>query len=102
MTAVEEGRPAPPPEGRGERLSAPELEDLRKARTLLEGGGLVVRVAEVLGRPLEAGLERLPARAREIHIDHFQKRARGHFVVRRLETAHGYEVVREAYAALGS
>ncbi len=46
-------------------LSTAELEELRRARTLLEGGGLVVRVAEALGRPLEAGLERLPARARE-------------------------------------
>jgi hypothetical protein len=47
-------------------LSASELDDLRKARSLLEGGGLVVRVAEALGRPLEAGLERLPARARDV------------------------------------
>ena len=47
------------------RLSGVELEELKKARSLLEGGGLVVRVAEALGRPLEAGLERLPARARD-------------------------------------
>jgi len=47
------------------RLSSAELEELKRARSLLEGGGLVVRVAEALGRPLEAGLERLPARARD-------------------------------------
>jgi hypothetical protein len=50
--------------GRG-TLSAADLEELERARNLLEGRGLVVRAAEVLGRPLEAGLERLPARARD-------------------------------------
>jgi hypothetical protein len=35
-----------------------------------------------------------------LFIDHFQKRARGHFVVRRLEMVHGYEVVRKAYESL--
>jgi hypothetical protein len=52
-------------EGRGAALSPAEWEDLKKARELLESGGLVVRVAETLGRPLEAGLERLPAKARD-------------------------------------
>lgn len=42
------------------RLSSAELEELKRARSNLEGGGLVVRVAEALGRPLEAGLERPP------------------------------------------
>jgi len=32
-----------------------------------------------------------------LFIDHFQKRARGHFVVRRLESDHGFDTVREAY-----
>jgi hypothetical protein len=36
-----------------------------------------------------------------LFIDHFQKRARGHFVVRRLENLHGYDVVRQAYEAVG-
>jgi hypothetical protein len=36
-----------------------------------------------------------------LFIDHFQKRARGHFVVRRLEAIHGYETVREAYESMG-
>jgi hypothetical protein len=36
-----------------------------------------------------------------LFIDHFQKRARGHFVVRRLEAVHGYEAVRRAYEDLG-
>jgi hypothetical protein len=65
VSAGDEERPAAPPEHGAECLSAAELEDLKRARALLEGGGLVVRVAEALGRPLEAGLERLPARARE-------------------------------------
>jgi hypothetical protein len=34
-----------------------------------------------------------------LFIDHFQKRARGHFIVRRLEGIHGYEAVRHAYEA---
>jgi hypothetical protein len=46
-------------------LSSAEIEELKRARSLLESGGLVVRVAEALGRPLEAGLERLPAPARD-------------------------------------
>ena len=65
MSAAEEGRPPPPHEAGAEGLSSTELEELNKARSRLEGGGLVVRVAEALGRPLEAGLERLPARARD-------------------------------------
>jgi hypothetical protein len=52
--------------GGPERLSVTEIGDLKRARALLESGSLVVRVAEVLGRPLEAGLERLPARGREV------------------------------------
>jgi hypothetical protein len=36
-----------------------------------------------------------------LFIDHFQKRARGHFLVRRLEAEHGYDVVRTAYEGLG-
>ena len=64
MSAAEHGRPAPRPEDSDAPLSPAELRELGRARTLLEGGGLVVRAAEALGRPLEAGLERLPARAR--------------------------------------
>jgi hypothetical protein len=37
-----------------------------------------------------------------LFIDHFQKRARGHFVVRRLEARHGYETVRRAYEGLAT
>ena len=33
-------------------------------------------------------------------IDHFQDKARGHFIVRRLERAHGADTVRSSYAAL--
>jgi hypothetical protein len=33
-------------------------------------------------------------------IDHFQRMARGHFIVRRLERIHGVEEVRRAYDEL--
>lgn len=52
--------PIPP-----EPLSPAELSQLRGARELLESEGLVVRLAEAIGQPLEAGLARLPARARD-------------------------------------
>jgi hypothetical protein len=61
VSAAEGGEPA-----RAEPLSSSERDELRRARGLLESGGLVVRVAEALGRPLEAGLERLPAPARDV------------------------------------
>jgi hypothetical protein len=35
-----------------------------------------------------------------LFIDHFQKRARGHFIVRRLEARHGFDEVRAAYESL--
>ncbi len=35
-----------------------------------------------------------------LFMDHFQKTARGHFIIRRLERAHGYDVVRSAYDAI--
>jgi hypothetical protein len=35
-----------------------------------------------------------------VFIGHYQDMARGHFIVRRLERAHGPEAVREAYEAL--
>lgn len=54
-----------PPPPLDSPLSGAEIEELERARRLLEGGGLVVKAAEALGRPLEAGLERLPERARE-------------------------------------
>jgi hypothetical protein len=37
-----------------------------------------------------------------IFINHFQGVARGHFIVRRLERAHGVHEVRAAYVSLGS
>ena len=33
-------------------------------------------------------------------MDHFQSKARGHFIVKRLEAKHGTDVVREAYESL--
>jgi predicted outer membrane lipoprotein len=30
-------------------------------------------------------------------MDHFQDMARGHFIIRRLETRHGSEMIRDAY-----
>jgi hypothetical protein len=65
LSAIEDGRPAPEAGG-ADGLSASEIDELSGARALLEGGGLVVRVGEAIGRPLEVGLERLPARAREV------------------------------------
>jgi len=65
VSSPDPGDPGDTPGPATSTLSKAELEELRRARALLEGGGLVVRVAEALGRPLEAGLERLPARARE-------------------------------------
>ncbi len=35
-----------------------------------------------------------------LFIDHFQKTARGHFIIRRLERSHGQPVVRSAYDAI--
>jgi hypothetical protein len=58
------GRPGDAVQRTG-RLSGDELEELERARSLLESGGLVVRVAAAVGRPLEAGLARLPTRARQ-------------------------------------
>jgi hypothetical protein len=40
--------------------TAEDLEQLRRARRLLESEGLAVRLAEVLGVPLERGLQMLP------------------------------------------
>ena len=37
-----------------------------------------------------------------VFMEHFQNKARGHFIVRRLEQKHGPEVVRAAYAALAT
>lgn len=42
-------------------LDGRDLEDLRRAVALLESPGLAIRLADLLGRPLEAGLRRLPA-----------------------------------------
>jgi hypothetical protein len=46
-------------------LAEPELAELRRARQLLERGSLAVRLAEVVGRPVEKGLALLPQGARE-------------------------------------
>ena len=36
-----------------------------------------------------------------VFLDHFQRMARGHFIVRRLERVHGIDEVRRAYHELG-
>jgi len=41
-------------------LSGDELDELRRARALLEGESLAARVAELLGQPIERGLALLP------------------------------------------
>jgi hypothetical protein len=47
-------------------LSDHDLDDLRTARRLLDSNGLAARVANMLGKPVEMLLERLPAGASEI------------------------------------
>ncbi|MFZ5557831.1 MAG: EcsC family protein [Pseudomonadota bacterium] len=42
-------------------LAERELADLRRAVALLERPGFAIRLADLLGKPLEAGLRRLPA-----------------------------------------
>ncbi len=37
-----------------------------------------------------------------LFMDHFQNMARGHFIVRRLERAHGKELIRESYQQMAS
>jgi hypothetical protein len=46
-------------------LSETELLELRRARQLLEQGSVAVRLAELIGHPLEKGLTLLPGHARE-------------------------------------
>lgn len=42
-------------------FTAEDLEDLREAKRKLEYPGLAARLTDVVGRPIEAGLKRLPA-----------------------------------------
>lgn len=42
-------------------LSPTDLEDLRRARRLLERPGLAIRLTSLIGEPIERGFERLPA-----------------------------------------
>jgi len=44
-----------------DELTPCDLEDLRSAKSMLEHPGLAARLADTLGRPLEAGLAMLPA-----------------------------------------
>lgn len=46
-------------------LAGPELIELRRARQLLEQGSLAVRLAELIGQPVEKGLTLLPGAARQ-------------------------------------
>jgi hypothetical protein len=46
-----------------ESLGPEELEDLRRAKRLLESEGIAVRLTHLLGQPIERGLELLPAAA---------------------------------------
>jgi hypothetical protein len=49
-----------------DRLSKPELEQLRQARALLEHPGLAVRIGNLVGTPIERGFELLPERWSEV------------------------------------
>jgi len=83
-------------------------------RFLQKGGGrfvgdLLAKIAArfegtVLERVAASGVPILGAAGgaaiNRLFINHFQKMARGHFMIRRLERAHGPAVVREAYESL--
>ncbi len=43
------------------KLSGTELEDLRRAKALLENPGLAAKLSSAIGSPIERGLRRLPA-----------------------------------------
>lgn len=67
---------------------------------------LIIRVAERFGAQVseKAAAQAVPvigavggALINTLFIDHFQDMARGHFIVRRLESRYGKELVREAY-----
>lgn len=47
-------------------LTPRDLEDLRRARTLLTGPGVAIRFANLLGSPIEKGLRLLPAGAADL------------------------------------
>ena len=132
-------------------LSKDELEELRRAKEILENPGIAAKLTALAGSPVEKGIKMLPARLQStvhaateaalqralevavkslgepraaeprnrlhqiaaalsgaaggalintVFIGHYQDMARGHFVVRRLERAHGTEAVREAYEAI--
>jgi len=50
----------------GENLSADDLTDLRRARSLLTSPGVAVRFANLLGTPIEELIKHLPSRATRI------------------------------------
>jgi hypothetical protein len=67
--------------------------------------GIAARFGIVVEQKLAAGAlpvvgAALGSAVNTLFLDHFQKRARGHFVVKRLETRFGAEEVRRVYLAL--
>ncbi len=50
-----------------------DLRDLRRARHLLDNPGLAIELANHLGRPVEWGLEKLPARAHDLVVSSTRK-----------------------------
>jgi hypothetical protein len=46
--------------------TGPDLDDLRRARALLEKPGLAIQIANAIGKPVGWGLARLPERARAL------------------------------------
>lgn len=78
-----------------------------------EGAPVLVRLVEKIAARFgivvqeKAMLEALPvvgalggSLVNTFFMDHFQCKARGHFILKRLEARHGYDAVREAYEAL--
>lgn len=89
------------------------LEYIAKGGTVEAGGPMLVRfITEIASRfgiqvSEKAAAQAIPAIGaaggaliNTLFIDHFQDMARGHFIVRRLEKAHGEDTIKKLYAEL--
>lgn len=89
------------------------VEYIAKGGAVEAGGPMLVRfIAEIANRfgiqvTEKAAAQAVPAIGaaggaliNTLFIDHFQDMARGHFIVRRLEKAHGEETIKKLYAEL--
>jgi hypothetical protein len=69
-------------------MSSEDLVDLRYAKSLLENPSLAARIANVVGKPIEIAIERLPESTREIIIA---------ATTRSLETALAFAISTEGF-----